>query len=359
MDDVYKSDHLAPVVVGGFTSDRPGPPQGLGLYIAAAGASAYTLADVLDLRSPTFGAYCPRRGVLYVSHSAGSQLSAVTVDVDAGGLSRLDEVATGSVNPVHVALSPDRRHLVAASFTSGHVGVVALGPDGAFAAPMTSVAVGGALGPRAEQTGSQPHQVVFTPDGRHVLVPDRGTDQVHVYAFDGEAGTLERVGGAPAAAGAGPRHLAFLPADPSAVVVVNELDSTARVHTWDGERGRLDPGPVVSTVPPDFSGANSAAGIALAGGGRFVYVSNRGHDSVVRFDAADGGLSEPRWFPAGGRTPRFVGATPDGSHLWVGAQGSDRAIRFEVHQDDGALTPVEELAFTAPACVTVLDGAAR
>ncbi|WP_116953472.1 lactonase family protein [Jiangella endophytica] len=366
MDRVHKHDGgrgpAGPVVVGGFTSGRAGARQGLGLHVAADGpGTPYLPVHVLDLPSPTFGAYCAPRRVLYVSHSAGSRLSAVGVDLAGGRLSTLDEVATHSTNPVHVTLSPDHRHLLAASFTSGHVGVVALAPDGGFAGPLTSLSVDGATGPRPEQTGSQPHQVVISPDGRHVLVPDRGTDQVHVYSFDGASGRLRRVGGAAATPGAGPRHLAFHPADAAVLFVVNELDSTVRVHGWDGARGRLTPGPAVPTIPPDWTGDNSAAGIAVAAAGPFVYVSNRGHDSVVRFEVApDGsGPRAPRWFPAGGRTPRFIGTSPDGSRLWVCAQGSDLVTVFEIDPVDGALNPVGELAFDAPACVTFLEGTGR
>src|SRR5213078_887971 len=170
-------------------------------------------------------------------------------------------------------------------------------------------ALPGKPGPhRTEQASSHPHDVVFDPRDRFIVVPDKGLDATFVFSLDAASGKLVPAASPPAASrpGAGPRHAAYHPAKPYAYVL-NELDSTITSYRFDGERGALTPLQVITTLPSSFTGNNTTSEIVVAASGRFVYASNRGHDSLAIFavDDSSGTLSPVGWEPTQGKTPRF------------------------------------------------------
>jgi 6-phosphogluconolactonase (cycloisomerase 2 family) len=337
------------VVIGGYSKADLPQPGGLGLF-GNDGDVGWRLLDRLDLVNPTFGVFDPDRRVLYTSHSGQDYLSAVALGDDDGHLRLLGHAPTGSVNPAHLALSPDRRFLVAASFTSGHVSVVGVRDTGQLDDLVEAIPTTGATGPLRAQSGSQPHQVVFGPEGTHVFVPDRGCDRILVYRFDSSSGSLALVAESTARPGAGPRHLLF--ADAETAWVVNELDNTLASYRWDATAETLSPIAVRSTLPEDYGGESAGGGIAAGRDHRLLYVSNRGHDSVATFASSDDGAAVCiGWTPVGGRTPRFLGVDPATGDLWVTGQDSDRVQRFVPDPVSGLPRFTETVAFGAPACV--------
>lgn len=335
------------VFIGGYSGRESALPQGLGLFHGDRGH--WGLLDRLALTNPTFGVFDPKREVLYTSHSGQDYLTAVAVRQERTRLEPLNQAPTGSVNPAHLALSPDGRFLVAASFTSGHVSVVQVRESGELGELVAAIPTTGDAGPLRVQSGSQPHQVVFAPEGRHLFVPDRGCDRVRVFRFDAHTGALAELAPALARPGAGPRHLVFTSAE--AAWGVNELDNTLTAYRWDADAERLSPLWVCTTLPGDHIGASAGGGIATSRNGRQAYVSNRGHDSIATFDLAPGQASARHWTPVGGRTPRFLGVDPLTGDLWVTAQDSDRVQRFTVDPASGLPRFAESIHFTAPACV--------
>src|SRR6266581_3243311 len=182
---------------------------------------------------------------------------------------------------------------------------------------------------KTEQLSSHPHDVAFDPSGRFVLIPDKGLDRVFVFRFDAATGRL-----APAEPdsvktrpGAGPRHLAFHP-KLAVVWVLNELDSTVTTYRWDAERGVLTPIQVITTLPTDFTGDSTTSEIAVTPDGRFVYCSNRGHDSVTVYsaDADNGSLTAIGWQLPQGRGPRFIGLDPAGWFLHAANEQGDAIV---------------------------------
>src|SRR5262249_27025870 len=137
---------------------------------------------------------------------------------------------------------------------------------------------------KTEQTGSHPHCIVFDPSGRFVIVPDKGLDRVFVFRFDPQSGRLSPTeqGSVVARAGAAPRHAVFHPTLP-VLWVVNEIASSVTTYAWDAKNGSLRAIQILPTVPEDYTGNNSGAEITVGAGGKFVYSSNRGHDSVAIF----------------------------------------------------------------------------
>jgi len=209
------------------------------------------------------------------------------------------------------------------------------------------------------QDRPHPHQIPFDPGGPFALVNDLGLDRTYVYRLDRAPGRL--VPNDPpfvsAAPGAGPRHLAFHPSR-RFVYVLNEIDSTIQAYGYDGERGVLSALERVSTLPSGWRGENSTAQIVANPSGRFVYASNRGHDSIAIFgvDEASGRLTPAGHEPTRGRTPRNFDLDPKGAFLLAANQDSDTVVPFRVDPATGALAPTGQVVEAgSPSCVVFLD----
>ena len=346
--------------VGCYTTpDRGGRGEGIAVYRvdgrSGAWAHVQTLAGVAN---PSFLAVEPGGRFLYCVHGGNAYhaASALAIDPHTGTLTLLNTQASGGPNPVHLAVHPGGRWLAVANYASGTAAVLPINPGGTLG-PLAGIAhQTGEPGPHpTEQTAPHPHHIPFDPRGNYLLVPDKGLDRTFVYRFDAKRGTLAP-GEMPAAAsapGAGPRHAAFHPHLPC-VYVINELDSTLSVFAYDAGRGRLAARQVVSTLPPDFGGTSTTAELALTPSGRFLYGSNRGHDSIAIFavDPTEGTLTATGWQPCGGRTPRFFALDPAGAFLYCANQQSDTIVPFRVHPDTGALMPSGAVIRTgSPVCI--------
>jgi 6-phosphogluconolactonase (cycloisomerase 2 family) len=200
---------------------------------------------------------------------------------------------------------------------------------------------------------------VFDPSGRFLLVPDKGLDRVFVFRFDRDTGRLAPTeqGSVKTRPGAGPRHLAFHPTLPI-VWVLNELDSTVTTYRWDGEHGTLTPVQVITTLPTNFTGASTAAEIAVSGDGRFVYCSNRGHDSVMTLAVEPSGLlATIGWDATQGRGPRYIGLDRAGRFLQAANEQGDTVVTFARDPASGRLTPTGQVIKNAsPVTIVYADG---
>jgi len=201
---------------------------------------------------------------------------------------------------------------------------------------------------------------MILPDlsGRYVLANDLGLDRTFIYRLDGTNGSL--VAGDPqfsvAEAGAGPRHLAFHP-NGQLVFVLNELNSTLRSYTWDPDRGLLGSVQSISTLPEGYKGVNTTAHVVVAPSGRFVYASNRGHDSIAVFslDPSTGRLTAVERVWTMGETPRNMAIDPSGEWMFVAHQNTDNIVGFRVNQSTGRLTPTGQFIGTGqPVCIVFL-----
>jgi len=229
---------------------------------------------------------------------------------------------------------------------SGTVAALPILPDGALGPLADLVPLEGAHGPHpTEQTSAHPHDVVFDNRGHFFLVPDKGLDAVFVFRVDAEGKLVPAAPPSVASRpGAGPRHAGFHPTGPFAYVL-NELDSTLTTYRFDADSGGLEPRQTITTLPPAFTDHNTTSEIAVAPSGRFVYASNRGHDSVAIFavDPAAGTLAPAGCEPTQGRTPRFIGLDPEGAMLYAANQDSDTIVAFHVDRQSGMLTPTGQV----------------
>jgi 6-phosphogluconolactonase (cycloisomerase 2 family) len=325
--------------IGGYTTpDRDGRGNGINVYRVDEVVGGWThLQHVGGLENPSLFTLTRDGSRLYSVHGGRTLISAFAIDRQSGMLTLLNQVDCQGNNPVDSALDPTERFLVIANYGSGSVAVMPIGADGRLQPVSQSVRLIGTPGPdRKEQTSSHPHAVVFDPTGQFVVVPDKGFDRTFFFRFRDGVLTPTEQGCVVSAAGAAPRHAVFHPTLP-VLYVNNELDSTVTLFDWTA--GRATERQVISTVSTGHAGRNTTAEIAVSPCGRYLYVSNRGQDSIVQFGITPGSgvLTYAGSFAAGGAKPRFFTLGPRGKHLYVANQDSDEIAVFHVDQAAGSL----------------------
>jgi 6-phosphogluconolactonase len=291
--------------------------------------------------------------VLYSLHADGDHACSYRIDRASGRLTSLNKAKTGGRNGVSAKIDRTGRFLIVANYGSGGVGVLPIAADGSLGdAVQIAELPGGAreIHRINHQGNSHPHDIMFDPSGRFVVVPDKGLDRVFVFRFDPRRGRLSPAGKGfvDARSGAGPRHVAFHPTRPIAWVA-NELDSTVTTYHWNGTRGVLSPVDVVSTLPGDFTADNQAAEIAFMPSTSTLYVSNRGHESIAlyRVNRTTGVPRAMGWQPSGGKYPRYFGLDSTGRFLYAANMESNAIKRFQMDARSGRLSPTRQTSRTA------------
>lgn len=315
------------------------------------------------IANPTWLAWHPNGHVLYAAsevreHGQRSDGAVVAYARDAatGALTRLNDALTLGAGPCHLTVHPNGRLLFVANYASGSLTVIPVREDGSLEPASQLIQHVGAPGPVADrQEGPHAHCVALDPTGRYVLAADLGLDQVLIYRIDLAGQRL-----APAdppvinlRPAAGPRHIAFHP-NGRWLYITGELDSTLTVLAWDAERGQLEHVQVIGTLPEGWTGINYPAEVTVAPSGRFVYMSNRGHDSIAIFaaDPATGKLTPAGHAPTQGNFPRHFALDPTAAFMVVANQNEDNVVSYRVDAATGALTPTgHTAAVPLPVCV--------
>jgi 6-phosphogluconolactonase len=333
--------------VGSFTSaERKARGNGINVYKMDAATGAWShVQHVGELVNPSFLVLSKNQRALYSVHGDEGHATAFSVDPESGKLKLLGRAAAGGKNGVRQALDPSGRFLIVANYASGTVGVLPVAEDGALRDQVQLAELKGPTGPhRVRQASSHPHDIVFDPSGRFVVVPDLGLDRIFVFRFDASSGALSEASVLQGRSTSGPRHVAFHPARPIAWVL-NELDSTLTTCQWDGERGALRPLQVISTLPTSYTGETTAAELAVAPSGAFVYASNRGSDDICMYavDQGTGLLRAVEWVPSQGKGPRFIALTPSGRFLYAANEVGDTIVTYRVDGSSGRLTPTGQI----------------
>ena len=358
------------VFVGTYTAATP--DGGKGIYAARFDTTTGrlgALAVAAELANPSWVTVSHDRRFLYavsevgVADSTGTPAGLVvaySVAAD-GNLTELNRVSSGGADPCHLAIDRTGRTVAVANYTGGSTVSFHVGADGRLGAATKDQHVG--KGPNAQrQEAAHAHSVDFVADDRLLLSCDLGNDRVYVYRHDPRAGTI--AAHAPAFVGlepgAGPRHLAVHPSG-RYVYVLTELSSHVAVFAWNPAAGTLVQRQSVSTVPLGTPPSNSTAEIVVHPSGRFVYASNRGHDSIAVFsvDARDGRLTRLANTSTGGSTPRNFAIDPSGRWLLAANQRSNSIVTFAIDPSKGILTPNgAKLAVPRPVCVAFVPSAA-
>jgi 6-phosphogluconolactonase len=319
-----------------------------------------------EIASPSFLEIDPERRLLFAVNEMNELdgrrtggVSAFSIDPTTGKLTLINQQASMGTGPCHLVLDRQRRNLLVANYGSGSAAVLPVGPDGRLGeASDVEQHAGSSVNPR-RQEGPHAHCVTFDPAGRFLFVCDLGLDKVMIYRFDAEQGKLSPHDPAFATLkpGAGPRHMAFRP-DGRFAYVINELDSTITAFAYDAQAGKLTEVQTVSTLPPQFVGSNTTAEIAVHPNGKFVYGSNRGHDSVALFEIDEdaGTLTFVKEQSAGGKTPRHFGIDRQGEHLIIANQNTDTLLVCRIDGGNGRLMPSGVFVDSpSPVCVVFLE----
>lgn len=290
----------------------------------------WTHLQTVRLTNASYLVLGPSGRTLYSVHGDATTVRVLEIDQNDGTLRLIDEVDSGGVNPVHAAVSPDRRFLLVANHNSGTVASLPILDGDRLGAPVSVLELVGELGPhRRDQNGAKPHQVVFDPSGCFVLVPDKGMDSIFVLELDADGNlTMDPGRTVRLREMSGPRHLVFHP-EGAAAFSIEEFRSTITRYDWDASRGRLSIRQIVSALPEEMAGESRGAEIAVGPAGDALYASNRGGpgdhspggftpDTIVHYAiGAEHRLSDPYWTETMGIRPRFFCFDPTGSELLV------------------------------------------
>jgi 6-phosphogluconolactonase len=292
---------------------------------------------------------------VYAVNEAGknSSVSAFARDAKTEKLTLLNRLPALGEDPCFISLDKTGKYVLVANYTSGNVVVFPVLANGKLGEHTALVTDAGALGPNKErQEGPHAHWIGTSADNRYVFVVDLGLDEVLTYRFDAEKGTLTP--GNPAnikiEGGTGPRHITFS-ADKKFAYTVDELNSTVTAYSFDAGKGAFSVLQTISTVPEGTTGRNETAEITIHPSGKFLYASNRGHDTIAAFriDAANGKLTTAGEFPIEGKEPRNFMIDPTGGYVLVGDQLSDKIVVLRIDSATAALTSTgQSVAVPAP-----------
>jgi 6-phosphogluconolactonase (cycloisomerase 2 family) len=345
--------------VGCYTTpERHGAGKGINVYKVDRRSGAFRHVQLLDgLENPSFLAVDAAGRFLYSVHGDRSEVTAYATARD-GHLTVIGRQSTGGYNPIHLAFDATGRFLFVTNYGTDSIAVFAVKADGTLGPYPTLTTIKGTLGPhRTEQKNVRPHHNPLDRQGRFFYVPTKGADSVITYRLEPRRGVAVAVNEVAARPGAAPRHIDFHPRKPFAYVI-NELDSTVTTYRQDRTSGRLTPLQVLRSTPPEFTGYSTGAEIWVDRGGRNVYLSNRGHDSIGVFgiDPAKGTLAPRQWVPTRGSVPRFFCFDPDQRFLYVANQGGHTIVGYKVERDGRlSATPIR-VKVGSPACI-VFSGA--
>lgn len=323
------------------------------------------LSVVSGIENPSFLALHPSGRHLYavseIAEFEGQKtgtVSAYSIDSASGQLSFLNLQPSAGAIPCHLVVDQAGRNLLLATYTGGTVASFPIDSEGRLGPAVSVIQHEGSSVDPVRQTGPRAHSINLDPGNRFAVAADLGTDEVMVYRFDTATGVLEpnEPPSVSVAPGGGPRHFAFHPSGRFGYVI-NEMGSTVTAFRYDGEKGTLDPIQTITTLPEDFQGVTHTAEVRVHPSGRFLYGSNRGHDSIAIFsiDQETGQLTARGQEPTRGKTPRNFEIDPAGTWLLAANQDSDSVVVFRIDSQTGALEATGQTAdVPMPVCIRML-----
>ncbi|CAN5874006.1 lactonase family protein [soil metagenome] len=286
-------------------------------------------------------------------------VSAFAIDQKTGDLKFLNKVPSLGGAPCFIIVSENERYVLVANYLGGNVSVFPIEAGGKLGASVDLQQNIGTGPNKNRQEAAHAHSINLDNKNRYAIVCDLGIDKVFIYEFDSKTGKLKpnpNQNFYQTKPGAGPRHFAFHENGKFAFLI-NELDTTISSLAFDAEKGTLKEIQIVSTLPENFKGSNTCADIHVSPNGRFLYGTNRGHDSLVVFeiDEKTGRLNYVEHTSTGGKTPRNFTIAPNGKFLLAANQNSDSIIVFRVDEKTGKLTKTaNKAAVSMPVCLKLI-----
>lgn len=296
----------------------------------------------VDAVAPAFFIIHPDGRRIYTCNSGRpGGVSAYSIEPKTGHLTLLNSQPAGGADTSYISLDKTGRYALAANYEGGNIAVFAIKPDGSLGDRTAFVQhTGSSVNPQ-RQSHAFAHSIITDPSNRYALVADLGLDKLFVYRFNEKDGSL-----APndppfvtVKPGSGPRHVKFHP-DGRHVYLINEIGSIIIGFNWDAAKGTLAEFQTISTLPEDFKGTSACAELEIHPNGKFLYGSNRGHDSIAMFAIEPGsGILKPIGHASTqGKTPRNFAFDPTGKWVIVTNHGSNNAVVFRVDANTGLLT---------------------
>ncbi|MCL6445792.1 MAG: lactonase family protein [Alicyclobacillus sp.] len=328
------------VYVGSYAREEE---PGIHVFGFERGSGTLTpLQALTGVANPSFLAINEEDRCVYaVSETEAAFSGVVTLVARADGSLKIHSAhATNGSAPCHASWLPKHRAVIATNYGGGNVTLFPVDATGILLAASDNVWHEGQGVSAERQEAPHPHSAFPDVNERFVLVQDLGVDKVVVYAVEGSPPRLRQHAEVEIQPGAGPRHIAFHPSGRYAYLI-NELDNTVMSFTYNSEKGHLTLRQTLSTLPDGFDGTSYCAHIQVSPDGRFVYGSNRGHDSIVVFqvDPDDGSLTYVQHVSTEGHWPRHFNISPDGAWLLVANERSDNIVAFQVNRETGHLQP--------------------
>ncbi len=363
---VYVGTYSEPILFG---TGQVVQGKGKGIYLFRFDAARGALEPVAvkeGVRNSSYLAFDPARKFLYCVNEfkeyegkASGAVSAFRIDPQTGALTYLNTKASHGTDPCHLIVDKTGKNVLVANFASGSVCVLPIEADGSLKDASCVIQHEGSSVDPKRQAGPHAHAVELSADNRYAFVPELGGDKVMIYRFDAERGQLTANLDQPVVKtrpGAGPRQLVMHPNGKFAYLI-NELNSTMTSYRYGPEKGTLTEIQTLSTLPADFKGESTCAEVQAHPSGRFLYGSNRGHDSIVIYgvDPATGMMTLVGHEPTRGKIPRNFAVDPSGEFLAAANQESDNVVMFRIDKTTGKLTPTGSVAETGtPICVRFL-----
>jgi 6-phosphogluconolactonase len=308
-----------------------------------------------EMASPSFLAIHPTNRSLYAvgegGGDAGGPVVAFTLDRTTGSLTKMNELASGGPGPCHISIDPSGQFALVANYGGGSCAAFKLGEDGKLAARTSFVKHSGHSVNKSRQESPHAHCGAFDKTGKYAFVVDLGLDQVVVYGLDRDVGVLRTYHAFKMPDGSGPRHIAVAASNELAYVC-GEIDSTVNVVKFDLAKGVSQSVQSLSTLPKAVEG-NSTAECILHPSGKFVYVSNRGHNSIAVFKVGgDGKLTAAGHITGDIKTPRNFNVDPTGTWMLIASQDADKVGVFEIDAATGMANETKAaVAVGNPVCV--------
>lgn len=359
--DVDAKPGIYRAYVGTYTGGRT-PSEGIYLLELDSATGALTSKGVAGkVASPSFLAIHPGRKFLYAVSEAGKPTGTVTafaIDEASGSLKQLNQESSAGSGPCHLVVDAAGKNVLVANYSSGSVAVLPIAADGTLR-PASSVIQHKGKGTNpSRQEGPHAHSINLDSANRFAFAADLGLDKVFIYAFDPAAGTIVPNASpfGKVAPGSGPRHFAFHPGGKLAYVI-NEMGNTVTAFAYDPGAGSLTEIQTVSTLPADYKGGGDTAEVQVHPSGKFLYGSNRGHDSIAVFaiDQKTGTLEFLEAEPTGGKNPRNFAIDPTGAYLLAENQDSDSIVVFKIDSTTGKLSPTgTKVTIPMPVCVKMV-----
>lgn len=348
------------VYIGTYTDTNS---EGIYVYrLSMSNGRLSRVSSMSGITNPSFLDVSPDRKFLYaigevdeMDGKPGGAAASYSIDEQRGTLTHLNTETTVGPGPCHLDIDRSGKYLLVANYGGGSVALLPIRKDGSLGAASGFIQHEGSSCNPNRQNEPHAHSIRVSPNNMHAFAPDLGLDRIMIYSIDLENGKLVYADHPfiEVDPGEGPRHFDFHPNGRYAYVI-NELGNTIVAYEYDAEQGKLEPVQKVSTLPSGFDGASYTADIHVHPNGRFLYGSNRGHDSIVicEVNERSGTLEVLAHEPTGGENPRNFGIDPTGTYLLVANQDTNDIFTFNIDEDTGGLTPCGEVAqVPRPVCL--------